>query len=94
MTGALVRFEHGTSLPKDSGYELTVIVDSEDAPLQFKAEVVCFTFAMAGIKIVSFNGDSGVRLAKLIENLSAEPDIEMAEREKVRRLFAKYYRDE
>jgi len=94
MTGALVRFEHGALLPIGSEYDMTVIVDGEDAPLQLNVEVICFTFAMAGIKIVSFKADSGARLAKLIESISSEPDIEMAEREKVRRLFANYYRDE
>jgi hypothetical protein len=94
MTGALIRFEHGTLLPKGSEYELTVFVYGEDAPLRLNAEVVCFNFAMAGIRIVSFKADSGTRLAILIERFSSEPDIEMAKREKVRRLFANYYRDE
>jgi hypothetical protein len=94
MTGALIRFEHGTLLPQGREYELTVIVDGEDAPLQFNAVVVCFSFALAGIKIVSFKADSGTRLAKLIEWFSSEPDIELAERAKIQRLFADYYRYE
>jgi hypothetical protein len=94
MTGALIRLEHGTCLPKGVEYGLTVHVDGENAPLQLDVEVVCVTFALAGIKFVSFKGDSGARLAKLIERFSSEPDVVMAEQEKVRKLFAGYFRDE
>jgi hypothetical protein len=94
MTGALIRFEHGTLLPKGSEYELTLVVVGEDDPLQINAEVIYFTIEMAGIKFVSFKADSGARLAELIEKSSSEPDNEMAEREKIWRLFANYYRDE
>ena len=94
MTGALVRIEHGTFLPKGSEYGMSVYIDGEDAPLQLNVEVVCVNFALAGIKFVSFKADSGTRLAKLIERFSSEPDVVMAEHERFRRLFAGYFSDE
>jgi len=92
--GALICLEHDTCLSKGSIYGLTVTIDGEDAPLQFTVEVVFVTFAMAGTKFVSFKADSGIRLVKLIDRFSSEPDVVMAEQEKVRRLFAGYFEEE
>jgi len=94
MSGALIRFGHDTFLSKCSKYDLTVTIEGEDAPLQLAVEIVFVTFAMAGIKFVSFKTDSGIRLAKLIERFSSEPDVVMAEHERVRRLFTGYFKEE
>lgn len=93
MTGALIRFEDGTFLSKGSKYGLTITIDGEDAPLHLAVEVVFNTFAMAGIKFVSFKANSGIRLAKLIDRFSSDPDVVMAEQEKIRRLFADYFKE-
>jgi len=94
ITGCLIHLEQDTVLPKGGEYDLTVNIEGEHAPLQFSAEVVNVAFAVVGIKFISYITDSGIRLAKLIEKFSAEPDVVMSEKEKVRRLFANYYRDE
>jgi hypothetical protein len=94
MAGALIRLDHDTCLSNGSTFGLTVTIDGEDAPLQVIVDVVFVTFAMAGIKFVSFKADSGIRLAKLIDRFSSEPDVVMAEQEKVRRLFAGYFKEE
>ena len=94
MTGCLIHLEQGTILPKGGEYDLTINIESDHAPLQFSAEVVYVAFAVVGIKFISLITDSGIRLAKLIEKFSAEPDVVMSEQEKIRRLFANYYRDE
>ncbi|NTX00088.1 MAG: PilZ domain-containing protein [Geobacteraceae bacterium] len=90
MTGALVRLEQGTLLSKGSEYGLTITIDGEDAPLRLNIVVVYITHVIAGFKFVSFEADSGLRLAKIIEKFSSEPDVVMAEQEKIRKLFADY----
>jgi hypothetical protein len=74
MCGALVRLDFGTYLPKGSAYDLTIYLEGEDMPLQINAEVVSVTFAMAGLMFVSFEDDSGTRLAELLQRLSSRPD--------------------
>jgi len=94
MTGALIRLDDGNFLPEGREYGLTVIIAGEDAPLQLTVEIVYVSFAMAGIKFVSFKADSGARLAKLIERFSSEPDVVMAEQERIRKLFDRYFQEE
>jgi len=94
MTGALIRLDHGNSLTEGREYGLTVIIAGEDAPLQLTVEIVYVSFALAGIKFVSFKADSGARLAKLIEKVSSEPDVVMAEQERIRKLFDRYFQEE
>jgi len=94
MTGGLIHLEPGTLLSTDGKYVLTLNIEGEDVQLQFNAEVVYVAFALVGIKFVSYIANSGTSLAKLVENFSAEPDVVMAEEEKVRQLFANYFRDE
>jgi PilZ domain len=94
MTGALIRLDHGIVMPLGREYVLTVIIDGEDAPLQLNVEIVHVSFTMAGIKFVSFKADTGTRLAKLIERFSLEPDVVMAEQERIRRLFDRYFQEE
>lgn len=94
MNGALIRFDHGTFLPTGREYGLTFYIDGEGAPLQLKAEVMCVAFAMVGIKFISYNADTNVRLANLIEELSSDPDLAGAEHERSRRRFANYLREE
>jgi len=93
ITGALVRLEQGSLLSKGSEYGLSITIDGEDAPLQFTVVVVYVTRSIAGIKFVSFEADSGLRLAKMIEKFSTEPDVVMSEQEKIRRLFADYFKE-
>jgi len=68
MNGALLRLEFGTYVPKGSEYDLTVYIEGEDIPLQFKTEVVSTTFAMAGVKFVSYVDDTETRLEDLLGN--------------------------
>jgi hypothetical protein len=94
MRGALVRLDHGVYLPQGSKYNVKVYIDGEDTPLQLNAEVVCFTFAMAGIKFASYKADTEARLTKLMDELSADTDLVRAEHEGVRRRLADYLREE
>jgi hypothetical protein len=70
MNGALVRLELCTYLPKGNEYDLMVYIESENLPLQFKVEVVSTTFAMAGVKFVSYDGDTKTRLEDLLKKHS------------------------
>ena len=70
MSGALLRLEFGTYVPKGSEYDLTVYIEGEDIPLQFKTEVVSTTFAMAGVRFVSYTDDTETRLEDLLGKLS------------------------
>jgi PilZ domain len=70
MNGALVRLEFGTYIPKGNEYDLTIYIEGEDFPLQFKAKVVSTTFAMAGVKFVSYADDTETRLEDLLKKLS------------------------
>ena len=94
MNGALVRLEHGTFLPQCNGYDLKVFIDGENTPFQLNAEVVCVTFAMAGIKFTSYKADTKTRLERLLEKLSLEPDTARTERERIRRRLADDFREE
>jgi hypothetical protein len=94
MNGALVRLEHGTFLPQGSEYCLTVHINGEDVPLQLVAEIVCVSFSMAGIKFVSYEADTKVRLSELMVKLSSDLNMAMAEHERIRRQFANYLREE
>ena len=93
MIGALVRLEQGTLLSKESEYGLEITIDGEDVPLQLTVVVTNVTFSMSGIKFVSFKAETGIRLAKMIETFSSEPDVVMAEQEKIRRQFADYFNE-
>ncbi|MDD5105512.1 MAG: PilZ domain-containing protein [Desulfuromonadaceae bacterium] len=94
MSGALIRLEHGTTLPLGNKFGLTVHVADESVPLQLVAEIVCVPFAMAGIKFISYQADTRERLSKLVESLSADTDIAMANHEKRRRQLANQLREE
>lgn len=83
MNGALVQLGFSTYLPKGSEYDLTVFLEGENFPLQFSAEVVSSTFALAGIKFVSFVDDSKSRLVDLLKALSTRPDRTTVELELV-----------
>jgi len=94
MNGALIRLEHGSFLPQGSQYDLTVYISDDNSPLQLNVEVVCFSFAMAGVKFISYKSDTESRLAKLMESLSTDSEMSRVEHEKVRRRLAGNLREE
>jgi hypothetical protein len=85
MSGALVRLEFGTYLPKGGEYDLTVYLEGEAFPLQFNVEVVSVAFALAGIKFVSYFDDTETRLSALLRQLSSQPDRATIELERIQR---------
>lgn len=94
MNGALIRLEQDTRLPIGNGYSLAIYSDDEDAPIQLCAEVVCFTFAMAGVKFVSSEADTESRLKALLAKYSAEAGGAILEQERIRRRLTDYLREE
>ncbi len=94
MNGALIRLEHGTYLPQGSEFDLTVFINDESTPLQLDVEVVCVSFAMAGVKFVSYKADTEGRLAQLMEALSSDPEPARVEHEIKRRRLAGNLREE
>ena len=94
MNGALIRLEHGTFLPQGCDCDLTVYINDENLPLQLGVEVVCVSFAMAGVKFLSYKANTEIRLARLMETLSVGPDISRSEHEKIRRRLADNLREE
>lgn len=93
MSGALIRLGFATYLPKGSEYDLTVYLEGADLPLQFNAEVVSSTFAMIGIKFVSYVDDSETRLVNLLKKLSSQPDKATIELELLQNRFAGQHRE-
>lgn len=93
-SGALVRLEPGTHLPKENEYTLSVYFDGEDFPLQFRAELVNITFGMAGIKFVAYDSDTESRFDALLQLLSSEVNIATVEHEKYRRRFSENFHRE
>ena len=87
-SGALVRLERGTHLPNGGVCDLSIYLDSEEFTLQFTAELVNSAFGMAGVKFVANDSESKPRLDGLLEMLSSEVDIAMAEHERYQRRLA------
>ena len=94
MNGALIRLKHGTNLPHGSELDLTVYIDEEETPLQLSVEVVCFSFAMAGVKFTSYKSNAEARLATLMQQISSGPHISRGRQESIRRLSAENLHEE
>ena len=94
QNGALLRLEHGTYLPEGSENVLTVFIEWEAVPYRFKTVVVCESFAIVGVKFLSYLDDTETRLAKLIEKLSYESDLERFKQDRFKRHLAEMFRDE
>ena len=94
MSGALIRLKHGTCLLQGGKYDFEFYIDGDDTALHINAEVICVNFSMAGIKFSGCSNDAVTRLSRLMEQLSSDPDLAIAEHERVRRRLANYLRDE
>ena len=94
QNGALLRLEHGTYLPEGSENVLTVFIEWEAVPYRFRTVVVCESFAIVGVKFLSYLDDTENRLAKLIEKLSNESDLERFKQDRFKRHLTKIFRDE
>ena len=81
-SGALIRLEPGTHLQKDGEYDISVYLEGEEIPLQFSAELVNITFGMAGVKFAACDGGTAARLDDLLNKLTLEVDVTMAEHER------------
>ena len=91
LNGALVRFDLGIIVPQGVEYNLAIYLESEDTPLLLNVEVVCSTCAMAGVKFLSYEDDTLIRLHNLLEKISPAPDKLRTELEIIRILFANYH---
>ncbi len=87
LSGALVSFSDGIIVPQGDECILTVYLEDEGTPLRFMVEVMHSSYTMAGIKFVSFDADTKVRLYKLMERMTTEPgklrdELQLLDREK------------
>jgi len=94
QNGALLRLEQGTYLPEGSENVLTVFIEWEAVPYRFRTVVVCESFAIVGVKFLSYLDDTENRLAKLIEKLSYESDLERFKQDRFKRHLTEIFRDE
>jgi hypothetical protein len=94
MNGALVRLEHGAYLPEGSELDLALYVNGDAIPLQLKVEIVCVSFAMAGVKFISCTTDAKNHLATLMDTMSSDSDNAKVEHERIRRRLAYTLREE
>jgi len=92
LNGALVRFDQCVIVPPGGGYNLTVYIDGEDAPLQLVVEVIFATYSLVGVKFVSWEGDAETRLRLLVERITSELDGQRLEQENLRKNLTDYLR--
>jgi len=76
--GALVRLEPDTHLMIDCEYNLSVYLDGEKNPLQFRAKLVNISFGVVGIKFVAYDSETGTRLDAVLTRLSSDDDRALA----------------
>ena len=88
MGGALISLGHGSLMPFDNEYDLTIYIEGDEFPLQFTAELVSVTFALAGMKFIAFDDDTETRLAELVEKLAFMTDAVKDDQVKIRRRFS------
>jgi len=94
LNGALLRLEHGTYLPEGSENVLTVFIEWEAVPYRFSTVVVCASFAIVGVKFLSYLDDTENRLAKMIEKLSYESDLDRFKQDRFKRHLTEIFREE
>jgi c-di-GMP-binding flagellar brake protein YcgR len=94
LSGALVRLEQCVIVSLGGEYILTIYLDGEDTPLQLFVEVVCATFSLVGLKFVSCDTETSLRLGQLVHQLSTQPDRAKVELEKIRRRFIYHLHEE
>jgi len=74
LNGALISFSDGVVVPLGEECILTVHLEDEDTPLRLGVEVIHSNFTMIGIKFTATNVETRLRLRKLLERLTTEPD--------------------
>ena len=92
ISGALVRLERSVVVSLGDEYILTINAEGEDIPLQIFVEVVCASLSLAGIKFVSCDAETSVRLLQLLQNLTTKPNTLETDREKIRLHLNNYLR--
>lgn len=92
ISGALVRLEQCICEPHGVESTLTIYVEGEVPPLRLNIEVVCTSFTLTGIKFVSCDAETAVRLGQLVETLASETDMQETEREKIQSYLSNYVR--
>ena len=74
LNGALISFSDGVVVPLDEECTLTVHLEDENTPLRLGVVVIHSNFTMIGIKFTATNVETRLRLRKLLERLTTEPD--------------------
>jgi len=74
LNGALVRFEQAVVLPVGH-YIFAVYIEDNHVPFQFMIKIVCTSNLLTGLSFVSCEVDTEIRLSRLLEKLTLEPDM-------------------
>lgn len=90
ISGALLRLEQCDIVPHSGEYNLAIYVEGEVSPLQLVIEVVCVSHTLAGIKFVSCDPETAIRLEQLVKSSTSDLDMQEIERERVRLYLSNY----
>lgn len=90
LNGALISFENDLAVNRGDKCFLTIYQEGESQPIRIIAEVVRFLRNMVGIKFVAIDAETQFSLFDLVNRLTVEPELMMAESEKLRQYFVNY----